>query len=136
LVNNLRDKPMTQFSFEWILSLNSPSQFWGPLHSEAATPSKLVLAPLKSPSKRYKPESLGGTFRFQRRIGSKFPSFVLSGLSASCHSAAHHSNALPNLAGAGGQIYVEDIVYAALIHDLGTFRQTGRWSDDAERCSF
>ncbi|MBZ5612229.1 MAG: helix-turn-helix domain-containing protein [Acidobacteriia bacterium] len=24
---------MTQFSFEWILSLNWPSHFWGPLHS-------------------------------------------------------------------------------------------------------
>jgi hypothetical protein len=32
-VNILLDNPMTQFSFEWILSLNWPSQFWGPLHT-------------------------------------------------------------------------------------------------------
>jgi uncharacterized protein (DUF362 family) len=31
-VNNLRETPMTQFSFGWILSLNWLSQFWGPLH--------------------------------------------------------------------------------------------------------
>jgi hypothetical protein len=46
-VNNLRDKPMTQFSFEWILSLNSPSQFWGPLqttHPMVATLARIRAA--------------------------------------------------------------------------------------------
>jgi hypothetical protein len=28
-VNNLRDNPMTQFSFKWILSLNCLCQNWG-----------------------------------------------------------------------------------------------------------
>src|ERR1035437_2334800 len=32
LVNILLDNPMTQFSFEWILSLNSLCQKWGQVH--------------------------------------------------------------------------------------------------------
>jgi hypothetical protein len=31
-VNNLRDNPMTQFSFKWILSLNCLCQNWGQVH--------------------------------------------------------------------------------------------------------
>jgi hypothetical protein len=32
LVNILLDNPMTQFSFEWILSLNRLCQKWGQVH--------------------------------------------------------------------------------------------------------
>jgi hypothetical protein len=32
LVNILLDNPMTQFSFEWILSLNCLCQKWGQVH--------------------------------------------------------------------------------------------------------
>jgi hypothetical protein len=35
-VNILLDNPMTQFSFEWILSLNRLCQKWGQVHCDSA----------------------------------------------------------------------------------------------------
>src|ERR1700687_3524259 len=36
-VNNLRDNPMTQFSFKWILSLNCLCQNWGQVQELTVT---------------------------------------------------------------------------------------------------
>jgi hypothetical protein len=39
LLNNLRFSPMTQFSIQWILSLNQLSQKWGQVQVEHLTPT-------------------------------------------------------------------------------------------------
>ena len=38
-MNNLRDNPMTQFSFEWIVSLNCLCQQWGQVHAFREPPA-------------------------------------------------------------------------------------------------
>jgi hypothetical protein len=42
LVNCLRDKPMTQFSIHWILSLNRLSQKWRQDHISICTRSLTI----------------------------------------------------------------------------------------------
>jgi len=45
LVNILLDNPMTQFSFEWILSLNWLCQKWGQVQPMPAVSRRAVLSP-------------------------------------------------------------------------------------------
>jgi hypothetical protein len=49
-VNCLRDNPITQFSVQWILSLNYLSQFWGPLQLHDNLNSGSLSLPLATPN--------------------------------------------------------------------------------------
>jgi len=58
LLNCLRDKPMTQFSIHWVLSLNRLSQFWGQVQNKLFLYTRKTGVPVYCPLPDFAVEAL------------------------------------------------------------------------------